>query len=77
MKSTWFDEVDLPFFDKSDKELQEKLQGLTDKWIFEFDTPQNREKMKFEFEEAIKKHYLPAVRNQKIDKIIGDDSEGI
>lgn len=54
MQSIWLDESDFPPFNKDDKELVEKLNKIVDKWIFEFDTPQNREKMKSEFSDNSK-----------------------
>ena len=58
MQSIWLDESDFPSFNKDDKELVEKLNKIGEKWVFEFDTPQNREKMKNEFSDIIQKHYL-------------------
>jgi len=75
MQSIWLDESDFPSFNKDDKELVEKLNKIGEKWVFEFDTPQNREKMKNEFSDIIQKHYLPHNRNLKIEDILNDKKD--
>lgn len=75
MQSIWLDESDFPSFNKDDKELVEKLNKIGEKWVFEFDTPQNREKMKSEFSDIIQKHYLPQNRNSKIEDILNDKKD--
>lgn len=66
MQSQWFDEFDFPRYAVNSEELEKILLEIKDKWIFEFDTPENRRKMKEEFSEAIKIYE----RDSKLEHIL-------
>jgi|APCry1669189665_1035243.scaffolds.fasta_scaffold02622_4 hypothetical protein len=70
MISTWLDDQDFPTYDESDfPELAQQLKELRTKWIYEFDTVENRKMMKKEFHDLV----IPYLRDKKIDYLLEDD----
>jgi len=68
MVSQWLDELDLPNY-TGYPELNEQLIELKKRWLFEFDTPENRKIMKKQFSDLVQS-YIPQRRNDRINSIL-------
>ncbi len=77
MRSQWFDELDMPQYGDM-LELKDEFEKLYSKWIFEFDTIENRKLMQSEFESLLMSHVsgdgkcpcLSCTRQEKLTKIL-------
>lgn len=69
MVSSWFDESDFQKWIDENPDLRDEIEELKSKWIFEFDTIQNRKVMREEFTDLVK-NYISKIRDEKIDSII-------
>ena len=78
MTSIWIDELDIDnllakilydFDCGKHPELNGGIERIKQKWMFEFDTVDNRKEMKQEFIDII----IPYVRDKKINFLLNDD----
>lgn len=69
MVSQWFDESDFQRWYDENPELKEMIDELKNRWMFEFDTKENRAIMNAQFKEAIQ-GYISKRRDDKIDSIL-------
>jgi hypothetical protein len=70
MTSTWLDESDLPNYGNTGyPELNEQLIELKKRWLFEYDTVENRKIMKKQFADLVQS-YIPKRRNDRINSIL-------
>ena len=69
MISQWFDESDFQRWYDENPELKELIDELKTRWMFEFDTKENRAIMNAQFKEAIQ-GYISKRRDDKIDSIL-------
>ena len=68
MISTWLDEWDLPYYrDTGNPDLDKRLSDLKEKWIFEFDTVENRKLMRSEYMDVLLS-FIIEDRDNKIDE---------
>lgn len=69
MVSKWLDESDFEKWINENPELKEQIDELKLKWLFEFDTVENRKIMNSQFGDLITS-YISKKRNDKIDSIL-------
>jgi hypothetical protein len=69
MVSQWFDESDFQRWIDENPELNEQITELKTRWIFEFDTVENRKIMNAQFKELVES-YISKKRDEKIDSIL-------
>ena len=73
MQSIWLDEWDLPHYgDTGDVNLNARLAELKSKWLFEFDTVDNRREMRMDYRDAITEYLIVDKRDEKIDSLLND-----
>jgi hypothetical protein len=69
MISQWFDESDFQKWIENYPELKVEIEELKTRWMFEFDTKENRHIMNSQFKEIIQS-YTSKRRDDKIDSIL-------
>ena len=69
MVSQWFDESDFQRWIDDNPELKLEIEELKTRWIFEFDTVENRKIMNAQFKELVET-YISKKRDEKIDSIL-------
>ena len=69
MISQWFDESDFEKWIDNHPELKAEIEELKTRWMFEFDTKENRHIMNSQFKELIQS-YISKRRDDKIDSIL-------
>ena len=69
MVSQWFDESDFQRWIDDNPELKLEIEELKTRWIFEFDTVENRKIMNAQFKELVES-YISKKRDEKIDSIL-------
>lgn len=69
MVSQWFDESDFQRWIDENPELSEQITELKTRWIYEFDTVENRKIMNAQFKELVES-YISKKRDEKIDSIL-------
>jgi len=69
MVSQWFDESDFQKWIDDNPELKEQIEELKTRWMFEFDTKENRHIMNSHFNELVQS-YISKKRDDKIDSIL-------
>jgi len=69
MISQWFDESDFQKWIDNHVELKSEIEELKSRWMFEFDTKENRHIMNSQFKELIQS-YISKRRDEKIDFIL-------
>ncbi len=71
MVSQWFDESDFEKWIDQHPELKSEIEELKTRWIFEFDTTENRKIMNSQFRDLVTS-YISKKRDDKIDSILDD-----
>ena len=69
MVSQWFDESDFQRWLDENPELNEQITELKTRWMYEFDTIENRKIMNAQFKELVET-YISKKRDEKIDSIL-------
>jgi len=69
MVSQWFDESDFQKWYDVNPELKEQIDELKTRWVFEFDTKENRQIMNQQFRDLVS-NYISKKRDDKIDSIL-------
>lgn len=69
MVSQWFDESDFQRWLDENPELNEQITELKTRWMYEFDTIENRKIMNAQFKELVES-YISKKRDEKIDSIL-------
>ena len=69
MISQWFDESDFQRWLDENPELSEQITELKTRWMYEFDTVENRKIMNAQFKELVES-YISKKRDEKIDSIL-------
>jgi hypothetical protein len=69
MVSQWFDESDFQRWLNENPELSEQITELKTRWMYEFDTVENRKIMNAQFKELVET-YISKKRDDKIDSIL-------
>ena len=69
MVSQWFDESDFQRWIDENPELNEQITELKTRWMYEFDTIENRKIMNAQFKELVET-YISKKRDEKIDSIL-------
>lgn len=69
MVSQWFDESDFQRWIDENPELNEQITELKTRWMYEFDTVENRKIMNAQFKELVES-YISKKRDEKIDSIL-------
>ena len=69
MVSQWFDESDFQRWIDENPELNEQITELKTRWMYEFDTIENRKIMNAQFKELVES-YISKKRDEKIDSIL-------
>jgi len=69
MVSQWFDESDFQKWYDVNPELKEQIDELKTRWVFEFDTKENRQIMNQQFKDLVS-NYISKKRDDKIDSIL-------
>lgn len=69
MVSQWFDESDFQRWIDENPELSEQITELKTRWMYEFDTVENRKIMNAQFKELVES-YISKKRDEKIDSIL-------
>ena len=69
MVSQWFDESDFQRWLDENPELNEQITELKTRWMYEFDTVENRKIMNAQFKELVES-YISKKRDEKIDSIL-------
>lgn len=69
MVSQWFDESDFQRWIDENPELNEQITELKTRWMYEFDTVENRKIMNAQFKELVES-YISKKRDDKIDSIL-------
>jgi len=69
MVSQWFDESDFQKWYDVNPELKEQIDELKTRWVFEFDTKENRQIMNQQFKDLVS-NYISKKRDDKINSIL-------
>ena len=69
MVSQWFDESEFQRWLDENPELNEQITELKTRWMYEFDTIENRKIMNAQFKELVET-YISKKRDEKIDSIL-------
>lgn len=65
----WFDELEFQQWIDENPELKIEIDELKSKWVYEFDTKENRQIMNHQFKELVQS-YISKRRDDKIDSIL-------
>lgn len=65
----WFDESEFQQWIDENPELKIEIGELKSKWVYEFDTKENRQIMNHQFKELVQS-YISKRRDDKIDSIL-------